>query len=91
MVGFLRRVRPDEIGLLGSIGKQLQTWRDHQTAVKVWSLLFEQDLPDPLRRTWLPTAIKAANDAGRFMTKVEWEREQRRLEPESKPAESAKN
>jgi uncharacterized protein (TIGR03790 family) len=91
MVGFLRRVRPDEIGLLGSIGKQLQTWGDHQTAVKAWSLLFEQDLPDPLRRTWLPTAIKAANDAGRFMTKVEWEREQRRLEPESKPAEPAKN
>ncbi|MBT5903504.1 MAG: TIGR03790 family protein [Opitutaceae bacterium] len=91
MVGFLRRVRPDEIGLLGTIGEQLQAWGDHQTAVKVWSLLFVQDLPDALRLTWLPTAIQAANDAGQFMTKVEWEREQRRLAPKPDPTNSPGN
>lgn len=88
MVGFLRRVRPDEIGLLGTIGAQLHEWDDAKTAVKVWSLLFDQNLPDDLKRTWLPLAIKASNDAGKFMLKVEWEREQRRLTPGPKPASS---
>ena len=86
MVGFLRRVRPDEIGLLGTIGAQLLEWDDAKTAVKVWSLLFAQNLPDDLKRTWLPLAIKASTDACKFMLKVEWEREHRRLTPEPNPA-----
>lgn len=86
MVGFLRRARPDEIGLLGTIAIHLHEWGDPKTAIKVWSLLFNQNLPDDLRRTWLPAAINAANDDSQFMIKVEWERDLRRLTPEPKPA-----
>ncbi len=81
IVSYLRRIRAEEYGLLIQISRKLAAWNDKETATKVWEVLLQQTIPEKLRISWLPLAIKSANQANKFSQMTAWQKELRNLKP----------
>ncbi len=84
VVGYLRRIRADEWGLVAEIGDTLSGWEAHAGALKVWANLLDQTLPEAQRLAWLRAGAQAAKAAGDYMQAAEWEKEIILLAPEPK-------
>ncbi|GAB5559864.1 MAG: hypothetical protein SynsKO_15110 [Synoicihabitans sp.] len=81
IVGFLRRVRPEEYGLLIQMSDRLSAWGDSKAAMKVWEVLLQQQLPEKTRIAWLPRAIEVSKQANEFRQMTAWQKELRDLKP----------
>lgn len=76
---YIRRVSPQDWGLMAKVAAQLSDWDDGENAVKVWDGLLKQDLPNSLRLAWLKAAVPVGKQARQFLQVIEWEREISRL------------
>ena len=79
VAAYLNRLSTQDWGLMAEVAAQMVEWEDAETAVKVWDILFKQDLPKSLRLHWLNAAVPVGKQALKFNRVVEWEREISRL------------
>ncbi|MCC5024492.1 MAG: TIGR03790 family protein [Candidatus Synoicihabitans palmerolidicus] len=60
LAAYLRSVRVDELGLRAEVAGQLSDWEDDATALKVWRVLLQQEMPLKVRLAWLQQAEPVA-------------------------------